>query len=129
MRDVRVSPVSSHTAGVVLAYPGARLSSCTSRCCPPVPNTCFPALADAAYHLRLPITHACLPIAHLLPLHLQVVLAYGAETDRKLGIPGEGAGNVLSAREFVWWYNGHPDAAQLPVNLAGVESVAVRRRG
>ena len=55
-----------------------------------------------------------------------VVLAYGAESDRKLGIPGEGtARNLFSAREFVWWYNGHPDAERLPVDLEGVESVAV----
>lgn len=39
-----------------------------------------------------------------------VVLAYGCESDRKLGIPGEDVlGGVLSAREFVAWYNGHPD--------------------
>ena len=27
-------------------------------------------------------------------------------------------GGVLSAREFVWWYNGHPDYRHLPLNLA-----------
>ena len=26
--------------------------------------------------------------------------------------------NVISAREFVWWFNGHPDAADLPVDLS-----------
>eukprot|EP00955_Chlamydomonas_euryale_P107263 365753-Chlamydomonas_euryale.AAC.3 len=39
-------------------------------------------------------------IAH--PYRMQVVLAYGAEADRKLGVPGEDARNVLSARNFVW---------------------------
>eukprot|EP00466_Bigelowiella_natans_P007025 jgi/Bigna1/70052/fgenesh1_pg.10_\ len=38
-----------------------------------------------------------------------VVLAYGASGDRKLGIPGENLDGVHSAREFVNWYNGHPD--------------------
>jgi adrenodoxin-NADP+ reductase len=39
-----------------------------------------------------------------------VVLAYGCESDRKLGIQGEDTlRGVLSAREFVAWYNGHPD--------------------
>ena len=38
-----------------------------------------------------------------------VVLAYGCESDRKLGIPGEDLEGVYSAREFVSWYNGHPD--------------------
>ena len=42
-----------------------------------------------------------------------VVLAYGCESDRKLGIPGEDLVGVLSAREFVGWYNGHPDYAHL----------------
>jgi adrenodoxin-NADP+ reductase len=38
-----------------------------------------------------------------------VVLAYGCESDRKLNIPGQDLEGVLSAREFVAWYNGHPD--------------------
>ena len=25
---------------------------------------------------------------------------------------------VISAREFVWWFNGHPDAVDLPVDLS-----------
>jgi adrenodoxin-NADP+ reductase len=32
---------------------------------------------------------------------------------------------VYAAREFVWWYNGHPDQQQLPIDLSKVESVAV----
>lgn len=39
-----------------------------------------------------------------------VVLAYGAASDRMLGVPGEAElRNVFSARAFVAWYNGHPD--------------------
>jgi hypothetical protein len=39
-----------------------------------------------------------------------VVLAYGSESNRQLGVPGEEElRGVLSAREFVNWYNGHPD--------------------
>jgi len=53
-------------------------------------------------------------LAELRALFDAVVLAYGAESDRPLGVPGEGARRVLSAREFVWWYNGHPDARDLP---------------
>lgn len=37
----------------------------------------------------------------------------------------QAARNVFSAREFVWWYNGHPDGRHLPVDLRGVTSVAV----
>lgn len=116
--------------------------------------------------------------------YLQVVLSYGAESDRKLNIPGEVSrqgcqcsilsaasspssccqsmalpggrtqGSVLhllcsttvlsgnitwpycltplqdskgvyAAREFVWWYNGHPDQQHLPIDLTNVESVAL----
>lgn len=46
----------------------------------------------------------------LRELYDVVVLAYGCESDRKLGIPGEDSlAGVISAREFVAWYNGHPD--------------------
>jgi len=46
----------------------------------------------------------------LRELYDVVILAYGCESDRKLGIPGEDTlSGVLSAREFVAWYNGHPD--------------------
>ena len=50
-----------------------------------------------------------------------VVLAYGCESDRKLRIKGENSlGGILSAREFVAWYNGHPDFVHVGeiVNLA-----------
>lgn len=37
-----------------------------------------------------------------------VVLASGAQTDRRLGIPGEDLPGSYTATEFVAWYNGHP---------------------
>jgi ferredoxin--NADP+ reductase len=37
-----------------------------------------------------------------------VVFANGAQTDRRLGIPGEDLGGSYTATEFVAWYNGHP---------------------
>ena len=49
-------------------------------------------------------------LKELRELYDVVVLAYGCESDRKLAIPGEETlAGVLSAREFVAWYNGHPD--------------------
>lgn len=36
------------------------------------------------------------------------VLCYGAEGDKKLGVPGEDLPGSHSAREFVGWYNGDP---------------------
>ena len=38
-----------------------------------------------------------------------VILATGAISDRKLGIPGEELPGSASATEFVSWYNGHPE--------------------
>lgn len=32
---------------------------------------------------------------------------------------------VLSAREFVWWYNGHPDNSDLQLDLSKMQSVAI----
>jgi len=42
-------------------------------------------------------------------LYDQIVYAMGAETDRRLGVPGEDLAGSHSATEFVGWYNGHPD--------------------
>jgi len=63
-------------------------------------------------------------VAELRRLYDAVVLAYGAAKDRELGIPGENLNNVVSARNFVGWYNGLPEAADLKVDLSH-ESVAV----
>jgi len=38
-----------------------------------------------------------------------VIFASGAETDRRLGVPGEDLPGSYTATEFVGWYNGHPD--------------------
>ena len=54
-----------------------------------------------------------------------VVLAYGASTDRKLGISGEGLTNSHSATEFVGWYNGHPDFRDCTFDLSQEVAVVV----
>lgn len=62
-----------------------------------VPNTHPSALA------------ATVPLDALREHYDAVLLTYGASLDRPLGIPGEDTLlNVLSARTFVNWYNGHP---------------------
>jgi ferredoxin/flavodoxin---NADP+ reductase len=48
----------------------------------------------------------------------------GAESDRKLEIPGEELAGSFSATEFVAWYNGHPYFTDFEIDL-NVESVAV----
>ena len=56
---------------------------------------------------------------------MQVVLSYGAEGDRHLNVPGEELKGVFSAREMVWWYNGHPDYRNLPIDLTGTDTAVV----
>ena len=54
----------------------------------------------------------------------QVVYAVGAQTDRRLGVPGEDLVGSYPATDFVAWFNGHPDYAHLTFDLS-CESVAV----
>jgi ferredoxin--NADP+ reductase len=58
-----------------------------------------------------------------------VVFAVGNESDRQMGIPGEGLAGVDSATAFVGWYNGHPDYRELTFDLAGARRVAVVGNG
>lgn len=64
----------------------------------------------------------------LLHSYHAVVLSYGAEQDRELGIDGENLENVISARRFVGWYNGLPEDKDLKVKL-DCETVAVLGQG
>jgi ferredoxin--NADP+ reductase len=54
----------------------------------------------------------------------QVVYCTGAQTDRRMGIPGEDLRGSHPATEFVAWYNGHPDYRDLTFDLS-VERAAV----
>jgi ferredoxin/flavodoxin---NADP+ reductase len=55
--------------------------------------------------------------ADLTRLYDAVIYAFGAQSDRRLGIPGEDLPGSWSATEFVAWYNGHPDYQELPFDL------------
>ncbi|MEO5618045.1 MAG: FAD-dependent oxidoreductase [Candidatus Eisenbacteria bacterium] len=60
-----------------------------------------------------------------LEQHFHAILyACGAQTDRRLGVPGEDLEGSHSATEFVAWYNGHPDFRDRTFDLS-VERVAV----
>ncbi len=54
-----------------------------------------------------------------------VVLATGAPYDRKLGIEGSDLGNVFGSAAFVGWYNGHPQFADLDVDLSRKSAVVI----
>ena len=64
-------------------------------------------------------------VAELLDLYDAVILATGAPHDRKLGVPGEDLPGVVGSAEFVGWYNGHPDFADLDPPLSGSHAVVV----
>lgn len=64
-------------------------------------------------------------IDELLEHHHAVIWAAGASDDRKLGIAGEGLKGCVSAREFVAWYNGHPDFADRAHDFDGKRVVVI----
>jgi ferredoxin--NADP+ reductase len=64
-------------------------------------------------------------VAELLNLYDAVILATGAPHDRKLGIPGEELPGVVGSAEFVGWYNGHPDFADLDPPLGGTHAAVI----
>ena len=55
----------------------------------------------------------------------QIVFATGAQTDRKIGIPGEGLIGSHTATEFVAWYNSHPEHTGLDIDLSGEKVIIV----
>jgi ferredoxin--NADP+ reductase len=63
----------------------------------------------------------------LLSIYDAVVLATGAQRDRKLGIPGEDLPGVMGSGAFVGWYNGRP-SRQAP-SVSGVKSAVVIGNG
>ncbi|UXA05997.1 FAD-dependent oxidoreductase [Mycobacterium sp. SMC-2] len=66
--------------------------------------------------------------ADLLAHHHAVLYAVGAPDDRRLRIEGMGLPGTGTATELVAWINGHPDFAELPVDL-GHERVVIVGNG
>ena len=71
-------------------------------------------------------------VADLRRHYHQILYSTGAQTDRRMGIPGEDLRGSHPATEFVAWYNGHPDYRDLRFDLSheraavvGVGNVAV----
>ncbi len=61
-------------------------------------------------------------------LYDAVIYTVGAQTDKRLGIPGEDLPGSWAATEFVAWYNGHPDYQDRHFDL-GVERAVVIGNG
>ena len=63
--------------------------------------------------------------AELLRAYDAVVYTVGAQTDRRLGIPGEDLPGSWAATEFVAWYNGHPDFQNCVFDLSHERAVVI----
>ncbi len=63
--------------------------------------------------------------ADLARLYDAVVYSVGAQTDRRMNIPGEDLPGSWPATEFVAWYNGHPDHDGLEFDLSGERAVVI----
>jgi ferredoxin--NADP+ reductase len=64
-------------------------------------------------------------IAEMRTYYDAVIVTCGAETDNRLGIPGEDLPGSHTATEFVGWYNGHPDYRDCEFDLSGESAVVV----
>jgi len=64
-------------------------------------------------------------IDELRASHHAVLFACGAESDRRLGIPGDDLPGSHTATEFVGWYNGHPDYRDREFDLSSDVAVVV----
>jgi ferredoxin--NADP+ reductase len=61
----------------------------------------------------------------LLEIYDVLVYTVGAQTDRRLNIPGEDLPGSWAATEFVAWYNGHPDFQDRSFALAHERAVVI----
>lgn len=68
-------------------------------------------------------------LAKLKPHYDAMLFSYGADEDRRLGIPGEDLKGVFSARAFVGWYNGLPQFQNLKPDLQSGEHAVVVGQG
>jgi ferredoxin--NADP+ reductase len=87
------------------------------------PNFRFYGNVEFGKHIRL---------VDLKEHYHQILFATGAQTDRRMGIPGEDLKGSHPATEFVAWYNGHPDYCDYEFDLSqeraavvGVGNVAI----
>jgi ferredoxin/flavodoxin---NADP+ reductase len=63
--------------------------------------------------------------AELVELYDAVVYTVGAQTDRRLEIPGEDLPGSFAATEFVAWYNGHPDFQDREFDLSHERAIVI----
>ncbi|MFN8608815.1 MAG: FAD-dependent oxidoreductase [Vulcanimicrobiota bacterium] len=89
-------------------------------------------MKDPRLHFHGNVTVGAKELGWMRQAYHAVLFTVGAQTDRRLGIPGEDLAGSDSATDFVAWYNGHPDYRerkflldQPRVAVVGVGNVAV----
>lgn len=70
-----------------------------------------------------------LQLASLKKHYNAILFSYGASKDRRLGISGEKMSGVYSARDFVGWYNGLPEHADLVPDLESTDEAVIIGQG
>ena len=80
------------------------------------PQFRFFGLVEFGKHIRL---------SDLRNRYHQIIFATGAQTDRRMDIPGEDLIGSHTATEFVGWYNSHPDHMGLGFDFSGKRVVIV----
>ncbi|MGW4338430.1 FAD-dependent oxidoreductase [Rhodococcus koreensis] len=80
--------------------------------------------ANFAYYLNIEVGKH-ISVDELHERYGAVVYAHGASADRRLSIDGEDLPGSISATDFVAWYNGHPDHADVEFDLSGRRAVVV----
>ncbi|KAI1430208.1 hypothetical protein F5Y12DRAFT_7228 [Xylaria sp. FL1777] len=84
------------------------------------------AIGNEGHHFQ----GCTIPLASMMRHYDAVVFAYGASKDKKLGIPNESKlQGIYSAREFVGWYNGLPEYADLAPDLTQGEEAVIIGQG
>ena len=68
---------------------------------------------------------ADITIAELKQRYDAIIIATGAESDRKMGIDGEQSEGSYTATEFVGWYNCHPNHQSKHFNLNATKAVII----
>jgi ferredoxin--NADP+ reductase len=66
------------------------------------------------------VTHA-----DLTARYHAIIYAVGAQTDRRMGIPGEDLPGSHAATEFVGWYNAHPDYRHYQFDLSQTAAAVI----
>ncbi len=64
-------------------------------------------------------------VAELCEHYHALLFTCGAESDRRLGVPGEDLKGSYTATEFVGWYNGHPDYRDRAFDLSHEVAVII----